>query len=163
MRLPRLLLAICIICAVAVPALAAETEITRVIASPSPDPGADMEVVLNTAGLRFGGVVEKLPKGFDFVGTGHPPEQVSVSGNNVVFAVMGEPEIRYTVRAPASGGGTVSGSWEDLETGAKGEIAATQVAVAGSAPPQESPGFKPTFSLAALLLIGLMMLQRRSV
>ena len=49
MRLPRLLLAICIICAVAVPALGAETQITRVIAPP-PDPGADMEVVLNTAG-----------------------------------------------------------------------------------------------------------------
>jgi len=149
-----------------VPVMAAETTaVQRTIAPASPQPAETMNITITVPPGFFGGIVETLPDGFSFEGTSHPPDGVKQSGRTVIFAVTGEKSVSYAIRAPASGCGVISGKWENVGTGGKGEIPQEVIAVAGSDPSQcrtvpHTPGFSWWIALAAFGFIG-MVVQRQ--
>ena len=121
------LLAVIVLSALAAP-VAAEEKVTRSVSTINHAPNEDFDVTL-AVGFQIGGIVETIPDGFTFVSTTHPPEQYSVSGQNIRFVVINEPEIKYSVKAPSSGSGTFKGLWEDVLNEIKGTLADTNVAV----------------------------------
>ncbi len=134
--------------------------VTRVITPDNPTPGSTFDVTLRITGLQVGGIVERIPTGFTFVSTTHAMNQTSVSGQNVIFAVLNETSISYRVRAPAGGGsGTFRGEWYDALNVTRGDIECKQVNVvtAPSASPAEStpvptPGLYLITSIAGVII-----------
>jgi len=157
---------------------ATDTAVTRALSTTYPVQGSTVDVSLNIKDLQIGGIVETIPDGFSFVSTTHPANQTSVSGAGqkvkVVFAVVNETSIKYTVRAPLEaeeGVGTraFTGTWYDALNEAEGDIDSDIVAVRikssqslATPPPTPTPtatptpsipGFEAIFTLAGLLAV----------
>ncbi len=128
-----------------VPAAASGIPITRTLSTAEPGPGEIFTVSLSIEGVALGGVVETLPAGYTFAGTDLPGDRVLVREEKIAFAVMNDTPITYSVQAPASGSGDITGTWEDFLGRANGTIPASHVAVGGieTAAP-ESGGANPT-------------------
>jgi flagellar basal body-associated protein FliL len=126
-KLVVVLLAVIVLSALAAPVVA-EEKVTRSVSTTNPAPNEEFDVTL-TVGFQIGGIVETIPEGFTFVSTTHPPEQYNVSGQNIRFVVINEPEIKYSVKAPSSGRGTFKGVWEDVLNETNGTLADTNVAI----------------------------------
>jgi hypothetical protein len=106
----------------------AEEKVTRSVSTTNPSPNEEFDVTL-TVGFQIGGIIETIPDDFSFVSTAHPPEQYNVSGQNIRFVVINEPEIKYSVKAPSSGSGTFKGLWADVLNETNGTLADTNVAI----------------------------------
>ena len=74
----------------------------RSIAVAEVDSGAPVEVTISVSGLgAFGGVTETLPEGFAYLSSSLSDAAVSVDGQTVTFAIIGDTTtFTYTVRAP---------------------------------------------------------------
>ncbi|WP_292520254.1 hypothetical protein [Methanoculleus sp.] len=131
-----------------IPAAVCGAPVTRTLSTA--EPGADevFTVSLSIEDMALGGVVETLPGGYAFAGTEHPDDRVLVRGQQVAFAVMNDTAVTYSVRAPASGSGDITGTWEDFLAESDGLIAASHVAVDGIETSAESAGVGPTASPA---------------
>lgn len=68
--------------------------------------GTQVEVSISVSGLGdFGGVTETLPEGFVYLSSSLDDAAVSVDGQTVRFAIIGdEANFTYTVRAPVAAG-----------------------------------------------------------
>lgn len=110
------------------PAVAEDVNISRSMPTSS-YLGDDFTVTLSIVGLDAGGIIETLPDGLIFISTEHPAEQTDVSGQHVVFSVVGEDEIVYTVKPSGLGSKTIDGIWDDVTTLTSGTIAGSTVAV----------------------------------
>ncbi|MCK4733694.1 MAG: hypothetical protein KAT65_14670 [Methanophagales archaeon] len=117
-----------IVLSVLAASVVAEEKVTRSVSTTNLSPNEDFDVTL-AVGFQIGGIVETIPDGFSFVSTMHPPEQYNVSGQNIRFVVINEPEIKYSVKAPSSGSGTIKGVWADLPNETNGTLVDTNVAV----------------------------------
>ena len=147
-------------------AKATDTAVTRILSTTYPIQGSTVDVSLHIKDLQIGGIAETIPDGFSFVSTTHPANQTSVSGQKVVFAVVNETSIKYTVRAPLEaeegiGTRTFTGTWYDALNEEEGDIGSTSVSVRirsstpgatpSPSPPAPVPGFEAVFTLAGLL------------
>lgn len=148
-----------------VPAAVCGAPVTRTLSTAEPGAGEVFTVSLSIDGIDLGGVVETLPTGYAFAGTEHPDDRVLVRGQKVGFAVMDDTAITYSVTAPASGSGDITGTWEDFLGESDGQVAASHVAVDGieteSESAEEGPAAQEAGSplavvaaVAALLLAG---------
>ena len=126
-KLVVVLLAAIVLSALAAPVVA-EEKVTRRVSTTNPSPNEEFDVTL-TVGFQIGGIAETIPDDLTFVSTTHPPEQYNVSGQNIRFVVINEPEIKYTVKAPSSGSGTFKGVWVDVLSATNGTLVDTNVAV----------------------------------
>ena len=123
-----------------VPVAACGTPVIRSLSTAEPGAGEVFTVSLAVEGMTLGGVVETLPDGYTFAGTDHPGDRVLVRGQRVAFAVTNETSITYSVQAPASGSGDITGTWEDFIAESHGETPASHVAVDGiDVPDDPSP------------------------
>ena len=68
--------------------------------------GAQVEVSISVSGLgEFGGVTETLPEGFVYLSSSLDDAAVSVDGQTVTFAIIGDSaNFTYTVKAPGAAG-----------------------------------------------------------
>ncbi|MDN5339265.1 MAG: hypothetical protein PWQ30_374 [Euryarchaeota archaeon] len=132
-----------------IPAAVCGASVTRTLSTTEPGVGEVFVVSLSTDGIDLGGVVETLPAGYAFAGTDHPDDRVLVRGQKIGFAVMNETRITYTVTAPTSGSGDITGTWEDFLGETNGEIAPSHVAVDGIETDPEKSAEKPAAQEAA--------------
>ncbi|ABN58022.1 MULTISPECIES: hypothetical protein [Methanoculleus] len=132
-----------------VPAAVCGASVTRTLSTAEPGAGEVFTVSLSIDGIDLGGVVETLPTGYAFAGTDHPDDRVLVRGQKIGFAVMNDTAITYSVTAPASGSGDITGTWEDFLDETDGEVAVSHVAVDGIETAAESAGEKPAAQEAA--------------
>ncbi|KAF5087207.1 hypothetical protein [Methanoculleus horonobensis] len=132
-----------------IPAVVCGAPVTRTLSTAEPGAGEVVTVSLAIDGIDLGGVVETLPAGYAFAGTDHPDDRVLVRGQKIGFVVMNETRITYSVTAPASGSGDITGTWEDFLGESDGEVAASHVAVDGIETAPESGGEKPAAQEAA--------------
>ena len=132
-----------------IPAVVCGAPVTRTLSTTEPGAGEVVTVSLSIDGIALGGVVETLPAGYAFAGTDHPDDHVLVRGQAIGFVVMNETRITYSVTAPASGSGDITGTWEDFLGESEGEVAASHVAVDGIETAAESGGEKPAAQEAA--------------
>jgi len=132
-----------------IPAVVCGAPVTRTLSTAEPGAGEVVTVSLAIDGIDLGGVVETLPAGYAFAGTDHPDDRVLVRGQKIGFVVMNETRITYSVTAPASGSGDITGTWEDFLGESEGEVAASHVAVDGIETAAESGGEKPAAQEAA--------------
>ncbi|MDD4252172.1 MAG: hypothetical protein PHT74_03395, partial [Methanoculleus horonobensis] len=123
-----------------IPAVVCGAPVTRTLSTAEPGAGEVVTVSLAIDGIDLGGVVETLPAGYAFAGTDHPDDRVLVRGQKIGFVVMNETRITYSVTAPASGSGDITGVWENFLGEADGEVAASHVAVDGIETEPESRG-----------------------
>lgn len=147
-----------------IPVVACGTPVTRSLSTAEPGAGEVFTVSLSIEGMNLGGVVETLPDGYLFAGTDHPDDRVLVRGQKVAFAVMNETAITYSVQAPASGSGAITGEWENFIAESHGQVPASSVAVEGiDAPGAAAPApsttetragsaFTPLVAIAGILL-----------
>ena len=78
---------------------------TRGFSSSWVEPGGRLEVSIAAAGYgAFAQVVETLPAGFGYVGSGLPEEAVSVDGQTVAFTLLESGSFTYSVTAPLEKG-----------------------------------------------------------
>ncbi len=130
-----------VIVAIAVTGMATGAEVTRIIVPDNPAPGSTFDVTLRITGLQVGGIVERIPDGFTFVSTTHPRNQTSISGQNVIFAVLNETLITYSVRAPAGdGSGIFRGEWYDALNITRGDTESKRVNVVATPSPSPAAG-----------------------
>jgi hypothetical protein len=155
----------------------AEIQTVTRAAPATPAPGAEFEVTLQ---LQLSGelplvvgIAETIPPGFSFISTSC--EHYEISEQGLLLAVINESEVRYSVKAPASGAGTFSGRWIDMLSEREGAIADTFVSVGGtgtgpseggspmpsgsSAAPSASsevPGFETVFAVLSFLVAALL-------
>ncbi|WP_292365562.1 MULTISPECIES: hypothetical protein [unclassified Methanoculleus] len=148
-----------------VPAAVCGAPVTRALSTAEPGNGEIFTASLSIDGIALGGVVETLPAGYVFVATDHPDDRVLVRGQQVAFLVTNDTQITYSVMAPASGSGDITGTWEDFLGESDGQIAASHVAVDGietaaesggenPAAPEAAPQFAVVAAAAALLIAG---------
>lgn len=123
-----------------VPAAATGTPVARTLSTAEPGAGEVFTVSLSLEGVALGAVVETLPAGYTFAGTDHPEDRVLVRGQQAGFAVMNDTRITYSLRAPATGSGDITGTWEDFLAGSEGAVAPSHVAVDGIETAAESAG-----------------------
>jgi len=159
-------MAICCILLLFTPVIAADPGIERTLTPVSPNPGELVNVTILVPPAFFGGIIEQLPDGFTFGSTSHPQAGVQQSGNTIIFAVTGENIIRYTIRAPVSGCGEITGRWENVGTKATGTVPSTVISVAGTdpsrcSPSQHSPGFDMITALGACSVGALLLVAGR--
>ncbi len=141
---------------------------TRTLSTANPVPDSTFEVMLDISGFQIGGVVETIPEGFTFSRTTHPSNRTYRSGQKVVFVVINETSLKYDVRAPSEGRGTLMGTWYDALNGTTGDIERTDVSVRIAetptpssrpaptptpAPSPSTPGFKAVFALTGLFTV----------
>jgi len=126
-----------------VPAAVCGAPVTRTLSTAEPGAGEVFTVSLSIDGIALGGVVETLPAGYAFAGTDHPDDRVLVRGEKIGFAVMNDTRITYSVTAPASGSGDITGTWEDFLGESHGQIAPSHVAVDGIETAVASGGESP--------------------
>ena len=113
--------------------------------------GDEVEVTITAAGYgSFGDVEETLPAGFTYESSSLPEDQVSQSGQDVTFALIGgtpPTSFTYTVTASASGGthtfvGSFSGVLTDFEPFSDVEVTgASNVTIIG---PSATRSFSPS-------------------
>jgi len=134
---------VCLICIFTVfcvvPAWAGDVTVSRKVDQSSVPVGGEVLVTLSINGMSAGGIVETIPEGFSFLETSCPVDNYRISGQKLTFAVIGEPEITYRVRAETAGSRTFTGTWNDAVDKEEGTIAPTTVnvgsgSVAGAAP-----------------------------
>lgn len=111
------------------PVVADGAEIVRDASTTEPGSDSEFTITLKISGTDVAGIVEYIPEGFTYVGSEHPEDQVSQSGQNIIFSVIGETEINYQVMAPSSGEGLFTGVWYDPMGEVEGAIADTEVSV----------------------------------
>lgn len=64
------------------------------------EPGGEVGVTVTAADYgAFGQVVETLPTGFRYTGSGLPEAAVTVAGQTISFVLLGEDQVTYTVTA----------------------------------------------------------------
>lgn len=114
-----------------IPVAAFGAPVTRSLSTAEPGAGEVFTVTLSIEGMPLGGVAETLPDGYTFMGTDHPDDHTLARGQKIAFVVADETTITYSVQAPASGSGDITGTWEDFMTESHGEIPASRVAVDG--------------------------------
>lgn len=114
-----------------VPVAVSGAPVTRTLSTAEPGAGEAFTVSLSIEDVALGGVVETLPAGYAFAETDHPADRILVRGQKIAFAVMNDTRIAYSVRAPASGSGDITGQWEDFIGEVDGAIPASHVAVDG--------------------------------
>ncbi|MEA3488138.1 MAG: PGF-CTERM sorting domain-containing protein, partial [Euryarchaeota archaeon] len=146
---------------------------TRTLSTVNPAPDSTFEVMLDLSGFQIGGVVETIPEGFTFSSTTHPSNRTYRSGQKVVFVVINETSLKYDVRAPSEGRGTLIGTWYDALNGTTGDIERTDVSVRIAetpthspsqtqkqtpAPSPSTPGFQAVFALTGLFTVAYMIL-----
>jgi hypothetical protein len=85
--------------------------------------GNSIDVTINLNGLRAGGIIETIPSGMTFVSTTHPEERYKQEEQNIIFSVLNDDSIRYTLRAGITGPTTITGIWYDALTKQDGRIA----------------------------------------
>jgi len=127
-----------------VPAWAGDVTVSRDIDPPSVSAGGEVLVTLSIDGMSAGGIVETIPEGFSFVETSHQADKYRISGQKLSFAVIGESEITYRVRAETAGPRTFTGTWNDAVSKKEGTIPQTAVnggsgSAAGAAPAGTDP------------------------
>ena len=67
--------------------------------------GGEVVVTVAANGIgAFGAVVETLPAGFTYVSSSLADSQVSETGQNVRFTLLGDNSFTYTVTAPSAAG-----------------------------------------------------------
>jgi hypothetical protein len=131
---------ICIFAAFCVvPVWAGDVAVSREIDPSSVPVGGETRVTLSISGMSAGGIVETIPEGFTFLKTSYPADNYRISGQKLTFAVIGETEITYQVRAEGEGARTFTGTWNDAVSKKEGTIPPTTVnggsgAAAGAAP-----------------------------
>ena len=144
---------------------------THTLSTANPAPDSTFEVMLDLSGFQIGGVVETIPDGFTFSSTTHPSNRTYRSGQKVVFVMINETSLKYDVRAPLEGRGTLIGTWYDALNGTTGDIERTDVSVRIAetptpssrpaptpAPSPSTPGFKAVFALTGLFTVAYMIL-----
>ena len=131
MRFPANRLFCLVLLLMVIPAMASGSPVTRSLSTAEPGAGEVFTVSLSIEEMTLGGVVETLPDGYTFAGTDLPDDHVLVRGQQVAFAVMNETTITYSVRAPASGSGDITGQWEDFIAESHGQVPASHIAVDG--------------------------------
>jgi PGF-pre-PGF domain-containing protein len=114
-----------------IPAAAEEVSVVRSVPQ-AVFAGGEFTVTLSLEGLEVGGIIETLPEGFTFVDTDHPGGQTAVSGQSLVFSVVGEDEIAYRVRPSVGGSFTITGIWADVAGQTEGTVPATVLYVGSS-------------------------------
>jgi len=123
-----------------VPVAVSGASVTRTLSTGEPGAGEVFTVSLSFEGVALGAVVETLPAGYTVAGTDHPDDRVLVRGQQAGFAVMNDTRITYSVRAPATGSGDITGTWEDFLAGSEGAVAPSHVAVDGIETAAENTG-----------------------
>lgn len=107
-------------------AVAEEAEVVRSFSTTSPSPDSELTVTLSISSIRIGSIVETIPDNFAFIEHPLDHQYYESSGQKIAFAVVDEiAEIKYTVKAPSSGGGTFSGVWEGFLLSAMNETNGT--------------------------------------
>ncbi len=148
LRLSRGRVSIILICMFAVlcvvPAWAGGITVSRDIDPSSVPAGGEVLVTLSIDGMDAGGIVETIPEGFSFVETSFPADRYHISGQKLIFAVIGESEITYRVRAETAAPGTFTGTWNDAVSKEEGTIPPTAInggsrSAAGAAPAGTDP------------------------
>lgn len=114
---------------------AAALTVPDVIRSYQENPDATTTVTLEIHGIMAGGIIEELPRGYEFVATTHPPESTRLLSHRLCFAFLGEEAIEYTVRIGDEESG-ITGTWEDFGDSLSGNVheATTGAALSPSAP-----------------------------
>lgn len=138
LNVSRSLMFACLICIFTafciVPVLAGEITVFRTIDPASVPVGGEVLVTLSVDGMDAGGIVETIPEGFSFIETSCPADNYRISGHKLTFAVIGESEITYRVRAEVAGSRMFTGTWNDAVSKNEGTIPPTTVNVgSGSA------------------------------
>lgn len=110
-------------------AFAGETNIVRDVSTLEPNSDSEFTVTLKISGTDAAGIIENIPEGFSYIGSDHPEIQIRQSGSRITFSVIGETEISYQVKAPASGEGTFRGVWYNPINETEGIIVDTNVSV----------------------------------
>ncbi len=89
---------------------------SRSFPGPFVEPSSEVVVTIAASGYGPGGQIEEnIPEGFAYVSTDLPGGAVETSGQDIVFIVLGEDSISYTVTAPAEAGAyTFSGTLKDI-------------------------------------------------
>ena len=145
-------------------------EVTRVTpADLAPDAEFDVKLTISAELPLVAGIIDTIPEGFSFVSTTHPPDNYSVSGQEVAFAAINVTEIKYTVKAPSSREGTFTGEWVDMLSEKEGAIADTTVIVGDGdstlkeeeevmatstpTPTPEVPGFEFVLAMVVLPMV----------
>lgn len=119
---------LCIILCI-VPVAAGGVTVERSLSSSSIEQYQDLGVTLSIEDLQAGGIVETIPDGCTFSGTDYPTDRYRLSGNKVLFSVIGDSEITYTVKAAKSGSWTISGVWTDAVNMTDGTIPDSQILI----------------------------------
>lgn len=91
----------------------ASTSVVRDVSTTSTSSGYELEITLKISDMDVGGIAETIPEGYTYVSTTHPSEQTEVDGQSVIFSVLGESEITYTVTSSKSGSGDFEGVWDN--------------------------------------------------
>ncbi len=87
------------------PAEAQTHSASRAFSSPYVAPDGTLEVTVTVSGYGvFGLVVEALPDGFSYQGSGQPDRAVTVEGQTVSFILLGIDKFTCTVAAPETEG-----------------------------------------------------------
>ncbi len=170
LRLSRGRVSIILICMFAVlcvvPAWAGGITVSRDIDPSSVPAGGEVLVTLSIDGMDAGGIVETIPEGFSFVETSFPADRYHISGQKLIFAVIGESEITYRVRAETADSRVFTGTWNDAVNKEEGTIPPTGInggsgaALAGIDPGPTSAGGSPwawvalTLAAAAIVVAG---------
>lgn len=119
---------ICIFATLCVaPVWAGGITVSRDIDSSSVPVGGEVLVTLSIDGMNAGGIVETIPEDFSFVETSCPADRYRVSGQKLIFAVIGESEITYRVRAETASSRAFTGTWNDAFSKEEGTIPPTTI------------------------------------
>jgi len=128
--------AVCLICLFAVfcviPVCADGVSVSHKINQTSVPLSGDVLVTLSVNNMDAGGLIEIIPEGFAFLDTSYPADRYQISGQELIFSVIGEQEITYQARAEKAGSWVFSGSWHDIMNKKEGTIQAITI-TAGSA------------------------------
>jgi len=131
-----------LIVAVSSPA-AAEASATRDLPDGCVDPNTEFTVTISASDYgAFGRVTETLCDGWTYQSSSLDPTQVEVSGDTVIFKLVGETSFTYTVQASGTAGEccTISGILEDYMKNEYAVIGGGEVcACEGDATTVESP------------------------
>ena len=109
-------------------------------------PGGRLEVTMVLTGYGgLGQVVETLPAGFAYAGSGLSESQVAVVGQTVTFTLLGEETFTYAVTAPAVDGSyAFSGIIRDEDKAESSVVGASSIRV--GPPPTPTPTHTPTLT-----------------
>ncbi len=82
----------------------------------------EITLKINDSMPSFLGLKEIMPNGYTFISTSLPQDQYKVSGNTITFVAINTSDIRYIIKGPPSGKGSLKGTWVDMLSDNKGDI-----------------------------------------